>query len=84
MRGHLYDVSHFQKKTIEASGVSFTPHALRRTFSYAAAKIRLGDSERKALLNHLASSDVTDAHYVKRDVLLDCIDGRESFGARMS
>jgi integrase len=62
-RGHIYDVSHFQGKVIEASKIQFTPHALRRTFSYAAARVRLGDSERKALLNHLASSDVTDAHY---------------------
>ena len=61
--GHIVDVRHYQQKIVSASGIQFTPHALRRTFSYAAARVRLGDSERKALLNHLARTDVTDAHY---------------------
>lgn len=45
------------------SAVEFSPHALRRTFAYAAARVRLGDSERKALLNHMNKNDVTDFSY---------------------
>ncbi|MBX9769914.1 MAG: tyrosine-type recombinase/integrase, partial [Candidatus Obscuribacterales bacterium] len=61
--GRIVDVRHYQQKIIKKSQVEFTPHALRRTFSYATARVRLGDSERKALLNHLGKTDVTDAHY---------------------
>lgn len=53
---HIKDVSHYQEKILEISGIRFTPHWLRRTFSYAAAKVRLGDSERKALLNHMGAA----------------------------
>jgi integrase len=61
--GHIKDVRYYQEIVIEESSVDFSPHELRRTFSYAAARVKLGDSERKALLNHLRASDVTDAHY---------------------
>ncbi len=57
--GHIVDSRGYQQQV----KVKFTPHALRRTFSYAAARVRLGESERKALLNHMNQSNVTDLHY---------------------
>lgn len=61
--GRIVDVRHYERMISASSGVQFTPHALRRTFAYAAARQRLGESERKALLNHLEKGNVTDAHY---------------------
>lgn len=61
--GHIEDIQRSQDRVIANSGIVFTPHALRRTFSYVAARVRLGESERKALLNHLARTDITDSHY---------------------
>ncbi len=62
-RGHITDVRHHYHLIQTSTQIAFTPHALRRTFAYAAARQRLGESERKALLNHLDSSDVTEASY---------------------
>lgn len=67
-KGYIQNSRLHESLVTSESGVHFTPHVLRRTFSYAAAKVRLGDSARKALLNHLKKSDVTDAHYSPWDV----------------
>lgn len=66
--GHIVDARYYQDQVVESSGVIFTPHALRRTFSYASAKVKLGESERKALLDHHDKSDVTDFHYTPWEV----------------
>lgn len=62
-KGHITDVRHHYRLVSLRSGIRFTPHFARRTFSYAAARARLGDSERKRLLNHLDSGDVTEFAY---------------------
>jgi integrase len=53
-------------KVIAASGVSFTPHDLRRTFATVADSLDIPGYAVKALLNH-KTSDVT-AGYIVTDV----------------
>lgn len=79
--GHLVDARYYEKKIFDSSGVVFTPHALRRTFSYASAKVKLGESERKALLDHHDKSDMTDFHYTpwKVDDLRQPLEQVETF-----
>ena len=80
-KGHIHDVRSHQLLITEASGVEFTPHQLRRTFSYAAERCRLGVTEQKKLLNHLWKSDITTANYSPREIddLLDPLKTVEEF-----
>jgi hypothetical protein len=48
---------------IEASGVPFSPHDCRRTFSTTAANL-LPELVLKRLLNYAVGDDVTAGHYV--------------------
>ncbi|MBK8973840.1 MAG: integrase family protein [Hahellaceae bacterium] len=50
------------------SGVQFTLHDLRRTFSTVAESLDISHYALKALLNHSGGRDVTGNHYVKIDV----------------
>jgi integrase len=65
---YIKDVTKYQELVTEASGVEFTPHWLRRTFSYAAERSRLGMIEHKKLLNHLSKGNVTTNNYSPRDI----------------
>ena len=56
---HLYEA---KSKVIESSGVSFTFHDLRRTFSSIAENLDYGQYTIKRLLNHTISSDVTEGY----------------------
>ena len=56
---HLYEA---KSKVIESSGVSFTFHDLRRTFSSIAENLDYGQYTIKRLLNHTVSSDVTEGY----------------------
>jgi integrase len=51
---------------VKESGVQFSPHDLRRTFSSIAANI-VSEAVRKAMLNHSDGSDVTFTHYTVLD-----------------
>ena len=55
------------QKVINASGVTFTPHDLRRTFATAAEEIGVPPYTLKRLLNHKMGDDVT-AGYVVSDL----------------
>ena len=55
------------QKVIKASGVSFTPHDLRRTFATVAEEIGVPPYTLKRLLNHKMGHDVT-AGYVVSDL----------------
>lgn len=56
------------KKTLEkvqqASGISFAPHDLRRTFGTFFNELEVGDATVKKALNH-APSDITSRHYLQ-------------------
>ena len=56
---HLYEA---KSKVIDASGVEFTFHDLRRTFSSIAENLDYGQYTIKRLLNHTVSSDVTEGY----------------------
>jgi integrase len=66
--GHRADVRLPQKQITDKSGVIFTPHALRRTFAYAAERAGIGVTQQKKLLNHLDSRNVTFTNYSPKNV----------------
>jgi integrase len=51
-------------KVVEASGISFTPHDLRRTFATVAESLDIPAYAIKALLNHKTGGDVTGGYIV--------------------
>lgn len=59
---HIKDVRYYQEQITEESGVSFTPHTLRRTFATTAGRL-VPSYMVKALLNHFDKADVTQTHY---------------------
>jgi len=65
--GHLCDTRHWVDVVTERSGVDFTCHQLRRTFSNMAMDVNLSDGQRKMLLNHSNKNDVTQEHYTTKD-----------------
>lgn len=65
--GHLCDARHWIDVVTERSGVNFTCHQLRRTFSNMAMDVNLSDGQRKMLLNHSNKNDVTQEHYTTKD-----------------
>ena len=65
--GHLCDTRHWIDVVTEKSGVNFTCHQLRRTFSNLAMDVNLSDGQRKMLLNHSNKNDVTQEHYTTKD-----------------
>lgn len=60
--GHIDDVRYYQDEVVDQSGVTFTPHTLRRTFATTAGRL-VPSYMVKALLNHFDKTDVTQAHY---------------------
>jgi integrase len=65
--GHLVDPRKPLQRVIDASGVSFTPHDLRRTFITVAESLDIPAYALKRLLNHKMRQDVT-AGYIVADV----------------
>ena len=65
--GHLCDTRYWIDVVTERSGVDFTCHQLRRTFSNMAMDVNVSDGQRKMLLNHANKSDVTQEHYTTKD-----------------
>lgn len=57
----------FMEKVVTASGVSFTPHDLRRTFTTIAEGLDISAYAVKRLLNHKMKQDVT-AGYIMQDI----------------
>ncbi|RZG71868.1 DUF4102 domain-containing protein [Acinetobacter wuhouensis] len=61
--GHVTNRSKARYKIIELSGIEFTYHDLRRTFSSIANSINMGSYTIKRLINHtLDDKDVTDGY----------------------
>lgn len=77
--GRVRDVGYWTRKLTARSGVDFTSHALRRTFSFNAS-VLLSDASRKQIMNHMKRSDVTDAHYSPKvmSVLRECMESTEA------
>lgn len=65
--GHLIEPRKQMSKVIEASGVSFTIHDLRRTYITIAESLDISAYALKRLVNHKMSNDVT-AGYIISDV----------------
>ncbi|MCH7337430.1 integrase family protein [Acinetobacter sp. NIPH 2699] len=63
--GHIIDRRGAKEKIIENSGISFTFHDLRRTFSTVANSLAIGSYTIKRLINHTSEdndNDVTDGY----------------------
>lgn len=65
--GHLAEPRPQMAKVIKASGIEFTLHDLRRTFTTVAESLDIPAYALKRLLNHKMTSDVT-AGYIVTDV----------------
>lgn len=65
--GYLIEPRHQVQKVIDASGVSFTLHDLRRSYITIAESIDISAYALKRLVNHKMSNDVT-AGYIVNDV----------------
>lgn len=65
--GHMTEPSMAIKKVIKISGVSFTLHDLRRTFTTIAESLDISAYAVKRLINHRMENDVT-AGYIIADV----------------
>ena len=63
-RGHLIDPKKAKGRVIEAAGVAFTLHDLRRTFTTVAESLDIPAYALKRLLNHSAAGDVTAGYVV--------------------
>jgi integrase len=63
-RGHLVNVKTAQRQVIAASGVSFSLHDLRRTFTTIAESLDIPSYALKRLLNHADGADVTAGYVV--------------------
>lgn len=66
-QGYMVDPRRPLKRVIDRSGVTFTPHDLRRTFITIAESIDIPAYALKRLLNHRMRQDVT-AGYIITDV----------------
>jgi integrase len=65
--GYIIEPRNAVRETIDASGVAFTIHDLRRTFITIGEGIAIPPYALKRLVNHRMSGDVT-AGYISRDV----------------
>jgi integrase len=63
-RGHVVSLKDSQRNVIEASGVSFTLHDLRRTFATIAESLDIPGYALKRMLNHSDGADVTAGYIV--------------------
>ncbi|MBK8162004.1 MAG: tyrosine-type recombinase/integrase [Gammaproteobacteria bacterium] len=60
--GYLIEPKRQMKKVVEASGVPFTAHDLRRTFITAAESLDISAYAIKRLVNHKVNNDVTEGY----------------------
>ena len=58
-------------RVVDATGIKFSSHAIRRTFAMLADKSGAGAFAIKAILNHSPGADVTQGHYVQYTDLND-------------
>lgn len=63
-RTHIKEPKKSLAKVQEASGISFAPHDLRRTFGTLFTELKVGDATVKKALNH-APTDITSRHYIQ-------------------
>lgn len=61
--GYITNAQATMKAVIEAAGVKVTIHDLRRTADDIARVCKVGEDERRQLLNHMSSADVHSKHY---------------------
>ena len=64
VRGHLVSPKKSKAKVIEATGISFSIHDLRRTFTTIAESLDIPAYALKRMLNHSDNSDVTAGYIV--------------------
>jgi integrase len=64
IKGYMDDPNKQMKLVIEASGVSFTPHDLRRTFITVAESLDISAYALKRLANHKMTNDVTAGYII--------------------
>ena len=64
IKGYMDDPNKQMKLVIEASGVSFTPHDLRRTFITIAESLDISAYALKRLANHKMTNDVTAGYII--------------------
>jgi integrase len=62
--GHIVSPKKAKQKVIDASGISFTLHDLRRTFTTVAESLDIPGYALKRMLNHSDGSDVTAGYIV--------------------
>ena len=66
--GHIVEIKKNLAKVSKASGVIFTCHDLRRTFSNCLESLDVPYYALKKLMNHSVGRDVTAKHYLSIDV----------------
>ncbi len=64
IKGYMDDPNKQMKLVIEASGVKFTPHDLRRTFITIADSLDISAYALKSLANHKMANDVTAGYII--------------------
>lgn len=64
IKGYMDDPNKQMKLVIEASGVQFTPHDLRRTFITIADSLDISAYALKSLANHKMTNDVTAGYII--------------------
>jgi integrase len=64
VKGYMDDPNKLMKKVTELSGVTFTPHDLRRTFITIAESLDISAYALKRLLNHKMTNDVTAGYII--------------------
>lgn len=64
IKGYMNDPRPQMRKVIEHSGVTFTPHDLRRTFITIAESLDISAYALKRLVNHKMSGDVTAGYII--------------------
>ena len=64
IKGYMDDPNKQMKLVIEASGVQFTPHDLRRTFITIADSLDISAYALKSLINHKMANDVTAGYII--------------------
>ncbi|KZY75422.1 hypothetical protein [Oleiphilus sp. HI0067] len=65
--GYIDSFNYLMDKVIEETGIQFTYHDLRRTFTTVAESLDISQYALKSLVNHSTSGDIT-ARYVIADV----------------
>lgn len=67
-RSHLVEPKKSVALVAEGSGIKWSSHDLRRTYSTIASQLDISHYKLKALLGHAVSNDITSQHYVQTTV----------------